>query len=229
MSQIKVITGNIFASGCQTIVNTINCEGVMGAGLALECRLRYPKMFEQYAHLCAQRQMDIGKLWLFRDASRWVLNFPTKKHWRQPSHTSYLKLGLQKFMQTYREKGIESVAFPLLGAQHGGLDRAQALELMLVHLEPCTIPVEIYRYDPSAADDVYDRFKALLGSSTDAQIQDATGLTRHRIGLLRTAIASPRVRQLNQLAQARGIGDKTLECAFSLTRMEALAGQASLL
>lgn len=229
MSQIKVITGNIFTSSCQTIVNTINCEGVMGAGLALECRLRYPKMFEQYAHLCAERQIDVGKLWLFRDASRWILNFPTKKQWRQPSHISYLKLGLQKFMRTYREKGIESIAFPLLGAQHGGLNPGRALELMHDYLEPCTIPVEIYRYDPRAADDAYDRFKALLASSTDEQIKNATGLTGHRIGLLRTAIASPRVRQLNQLAQARGIGDKTLECAFSLTRMASVPGQVSLL
>lgn len=229
MSQIRVITGNIFTSSCQTIVNTINCEGVMGAGLALECRLRYPKMFEQYARLCADGQIDIGKLWLFRDASRWILNFPTKKQWRQPSHISYLKLGLQKFMQTYREKGIESVAFPLLGAQHGGLDPARALELMQGYLASCTIPVEIYRYDPTAADDVYDRFKALLASSTDEQIRNATGLTGHRIGLIRTAIASPRVRQLNQLAQVRGIGDKTLECAFSLTRMASVPGQVSLL
>ncbi len=101
MQNVLVRKGNIFSSRCQTIVNTVNCVGIMGAGIALECRLRYPLMFDQYAKLCADAKLDIGQLWIYRAPERWVLNFPTKKHWRYPSKVEYLHLGLQKFMQTY--------------------------------------------------------------------------------------------------------------------------------
>ena len=97
-------TGNIFNTNNQTIVNTINCVGVMGAGIALECRLRYPSMYEKYINLCDQKKFDIGLLWVFRtnDPDRWILNFPTKKHWRHPSKKEYLYSGLRKFIETYK-------------------------------------------------------------------------------------------------------------------------------
>ena len=79
---IKIISGNIFTSKCQTIVNTINCVGVMGAGIALECRLRYPEMYKKYVELCENREISIGILWLYKSEDRWILNFPTKKHWK---------------------------------------------------------------------------------------------------------------------------------------------------
>lgn len=74
----KIITGNIFTTNCQTIVNTINCVGVMGAGIALECRLRYPDMHEKYIKLCMDNHIDIGLLWIYKSSDKWVLNFPTK-------------------------------------------------------------------------------------------------------------------------------------------------------
>lgn len=218
MSSVTVITGNIFTSSCQTIVNTVNCVGVMGAGLALECRLRYPQMFSQYVKLCESGELDIGKLWLYRGEDRWVLNFPTKKHWKFPSKESYLRLGLEKFMQTYVEKRVESVAFPMLGAQHGGLDQEQSLGLMQHYLKGCSIPVEIYRYDPEAPDDLYERFKsAVVGASVES-LKQATGLRANSVQLLKEAVESPRVHQLNQLAAFKGIGDKTVESAFAFMR-----------
>ena len=82
MTNITEITGNIFTSECQTLVNTVNCNGVMGAGIALEFKLRHPKMFEQYVEHCKRGRIDIGKLWLYKPSQdagdrRWVLNFPT--------------------------------------------------------------------------------------------------------------------------------------------------------
>ena len=228
MNTVNVLTGNIFTSRCQTLVNTVNCAGVMGAGLALECRLRWPVMFEKYVQLCEDGAMQVGRLWLYREPERWLLNFPTKKHWRQPSHESYLRQGLEKFMQTYQERGIQSIAFPLLGAQHGGLDPQRVLKLMLTTLENCDIPVEIYHYDANAPDELYEQFKRVLEDCDDAAIADATGIQAHRIKLLREATASPRIRQLNQLAAYPGIGDKTLERAFALTRMDAVPTQPGL-
>ncbi|MBF7728600.1 macro domain-containing protein [Pseudomonas sp. N040] len=215
MSNLAVVTGNIFRSRAQTCVNTINCVGVMGAGIAFEYRLRYPEMFQQYRLLCEQGQIAIGKLWIFKAMDRWVLNFPTKKHWRYPSQEDFLHAGLEKFMSTYKSRGISSVAFPLLGAQMGGLSAERSLEIMLDHLSPCAIPVEIYHYDPFAPDDLYEAFKNRFLELSDEQIKASSGLRSQSVEAIRKALADERVCQLNQLLKFEGIGDKTLEKAYS--------------
>lgn len=82
---IKIIKGNIFTSNCQTLVNAVNCVGVMGAGIALECRLRYFEMYNRYVALCEENKIEIGLLWIYKSPVKWILNFPTKKHWKYPS------------------------------------------------------------------------------------------------------------------------------------------------
>ena len=105
---------NIFDSQCQTIVNTINCVGVMGKGLALEMKNRYPDMFEKYKDFCEKGLIDIGKLWVYKHSDdKWVLNFPTKKDWRNKSEYEYIDKGMKKFVETYKEKGIKTIAFPM--------------------------------------------------------------------------------------------------------------------
>lgn len=226
MQNVSVRKGNIFSSGCQTIVNTVNCVGIMGAGIALECRLRYPPMFAQYAQLCADAKLDIGQLWLYKAPARWVLNFPTKKHWRYPSRVEYLHLGLQKFMDTYQARGITSVAFPLLGAQNGGLRADESLALMLHYLGQCSIPVEIYEYDPASADDLFDDFKAAFLQLPDAAIAQQSGLRLDAVRRIRDALQDPQLCQLGQLAQVPGIGDKTLEKSFAFIPRQAGAAAA---
>lgn len=212
---ISVFTGNLFRTRCQTVVNTVNCVGVMGAGIALECRLRYPDMFTHYGRLCAQGQFDVGRLWLYRTPDRWILNFPTKKHWKLPSRPEYLHLGLQKFLETYQARGITSVAFPLLGALNGGMRPEESLALMRQYLSQCAIPVEIYIYDPAAPDDVFDDFKSAFLALPDEVIKQHSGLRADGIRRVREALNSPHICQLNQLAQAPGIGDRTLEKSFA--------------
>ena len=133
MSNITIINGNIFNTKAQTIVNTVNCVGVMGKGIALVFKLRYPSMFDIYQDFCKQGLIGIGKLWIYKGDARdpWVLNFPTKTHWKLPSKYEYIEKGLQKFVETYKEKGITSIAFPLLGANNGGLDGKKVEELMI--------------------------------------------------------------------------------------------------
>lgn len=136
--------GNIFESKAQTLVNTVNCMGVMGKGLALEFKIKYPEMFTAYEKICKQGMLNIGKLWIYKAENRWILNFPTKYDWRKPSQEYYLELGLEKFIETYQQRGITSVAFPLLGASNGGLLPERSLEIMTYYLEKCEIPVTIY-------------------------------------------------------------------------------------
>ncbi|WP_415035158.1 macro domain-containing protein [Azonexus sp.] len=220
MSELKIITGNIFTTQHQTIVNTVNCVGVMGAGIALECRFRYPDMFQQYLKHCEARKIDIGILWIYKTDDRWILNFPTKKHWKYPSKEAYLHAGLKKFMDTHEAKGVRSAAFPVLGGQHGGLGVEQSIEIMESYLRHCSIPIEIYKYDPLAGDDIFDKFKERISALDLEVLKRRTGLRIDYIERIREALKNPSLRQLNQLAQVQGIGDKTLEKVFALVRDE---------
>ena len=147
MTTITIIENrNIFETQCQTIVNTINCVGVMGKGLALEMKKRYPDMFEKYKDFCQKGLIDIGKLWLYKhDDYQWILNFPTKKDWRNPSEYEYIEEGMKKFVETYQEKGIKTIAFPMLGCSNGGLNKDVVIQIMTKYLIRCkNLIVEIY-------------------------------------------------------------------------------------
>ena len=220
MSELRIISGNIFTTECQTIVNTVNCVGVMGAGIALECRLRYPAMYQQYAGLCKDGKIDIGTLWIYKATERWILNFPTKQHWKYPTKEEYLHAGLRKFMGTYEARKVESIAFPVLGAQNGGFEAARSIEIMESYLRDCPIRVEIYQYDPMAKDDLFDKFKERMSTLGLEDLKSATGLRSDYIERIRDVLQNPNMRQLNQLAKANGIGDKTLEKAFAFVRNE---------
>ena len=221
MSELRIISGNIFTSQCQTIVNTVNCVGVMGAGIALECRLRYPTMYQQYSALCNEGKISIGTLWIYKANERWILNFPTKQHWKYPTKEEYLHAGLRKFMDTYETKGIESIAFPVLGGQNGGLDAGRSVEIMESYLRRCPIKIEIYQYDPMSPDDLFDKFKERVLTLGLDDLSRVTGLRPDYIERIREALQNRNMRQLNQLAKVNGIGDKTLEKAFAFVRDEA--------
>ena len=215
---VQIIKGNIFTTKHRYIVNTINCVGVMGAGIALECRLRYPEMFKAYVDLCAKGQIDIGLLWIFKAQDRNILNFPTKKHWKNPSKIDYLHAGLEKFLLTYQSKNIESIAFPLLGADKGGIPQEASLEIMLSYLNQADINIEIYQYDPVAKDDLYDKTKEWLLSQKVESIASSAKLKPIYVSRLIEAMQSPKITQLNQLARIRGIGIKTMEKIFAIAR-----------
>ena len=96
---IEYIEGDIFESPAQVIVNPVNTIGVMGKGLALEYKKRYPQMFEKYKSVCEKKQLTIGKLMLLYEAVHWLLLFPTKENWRDQSKLEYIESGLQKSVQ----------------------------------------------------------------------------------------------------------------------------------
>ena len=216
---VTIINGNIFNSKAQTIVNTVNCVGVMGKGIALVFKLRYPNMFEQYQKLCAQRLIEVGKLWIYKgdNSDPWVLNFPTKTHWKLPSEYEYLEKGLQKFVDTYQEKGITSIAFPLLGAFNGGLEKERVMNIMQHYLSQCDIPIEIYLYDPTAADDLYETFKANWLSIPMHKKKEVTKIrTVKQIETIDKAVLSDNLHSMIELINYPGIGIKTMECCFKI-------------
>jgi len=142
---LKYIEGNIFDSTCQTIVNPVNCIGVMGGGLAYQFKVRFPEMNKTYVAACKSNLLRPGMLSLHKEStSRWILNFPTKDHYKDPSLMSYVENGLLKFVDTYEARGITSIAFPGLGAGLGGLDRDDVHVLFEKYLSNLPIKVEIY-------------------------------------------------------------------------------------
>lgn len=136
---------SLLDSDAQTVVNTVNTVGVMGKGLAAALKDREPEMFAAYKRICNQNLLDIGKLWLWRSSDQWVLNFPTKKHWRLPSKIEYIHAGLGKFVSTFEEKGIREIAFPRLGCGNGGLDWEEVRSVMHDYLNP--LPIRVYVHD----------------------------------------------------------------------------------
>ncbi|WP_044414190.1 macro domain-containing protein [Thiomicrospira microaerophila] len=217
---ITIIKGNIFRSQCQTLVNTINCEGVMGAGIALECRLRYPELYTRYQTLCQEKQISIGKLWIYKSTDRWILNFPTKNLWQLPSKPEYLKSGLFKFAQTYQQRGISSIAFPMLGADKGGLSASESQKIMLDYLDKLDLEIEIYQYDPYAEDDIYTDTKAWFFSQPIEYLSKTFRIRMAFLENLQRAFNNNKYCQLNQLAQVDGVGIKTLEKLFQASKQQ---------
>lgn len=217
-SNIRIIRGNIFNTKAQTVVNTINCVGVMGKGIALVFKLRYPLMFNIYKEYCKSKLINIGKLWLYKgdEDDPWVLNFPTKSHWKYPSRMEYIEQGLEKFVSTYKEKGITSIAFPLLGTNNGGLDKKEVLSLMHKYLSRCDIPVEIYDYDPKAPDDLFEKFKSIW-QSIDNSGRKSCGLRSiTQINAINAALDDDTIKSMIALINYDGVGMKTMEACFKM-------------
>jgi O-acetyl-ADP-ribose deacetylase (regulator of RNase III) len=211
---IKIITGNIFTTKCQTIVNTVNCVGVMGAGIAYECRLRYPIMYDRYVELCKEKKLNIGMLWIYKAEDKWIMNFPTKYHWKYESKEEYIEKGLQKLLETYKEKGITSIAFPLLGASNGGIPEEVSLRIMRKYLEKCDIDIEIYHYDSLAYDDLFLKFKEIWNVIPENELAKESGLRIDFVRKVKDAVNNDRIRSLSRLLTVKGIGDVTLEKSF---------------
>jgi len=216
---LRIVRGNIFTSESDTLVNTVNCVGVMGAGIALEFKLRYPAMFKEYEERCRRGEIVTGRLWCYETEEQGVpnvLNFPTKKHWKDPSRMEYLESGLCEFVRTWRDLKLTSVAFPILGAQHGGLDEAEVIGLMSRHLYRCDLDIKIYRYDPEAKDELIDQFRGRFGEKPAPALAREIGIKNQQATALSEALQ--RANTLGQLASFRGVGEKTLSRAFSVVR-----------
>ena len=144
---IYVKRGDILKSKMQTIVNPVNCKGVMGAGLAKKFKENFPKMYNDYVAQCKNEILKIGKPILWKNPNihgKWILNFPTKDNWRNPSQISWIEMGLKEIKKNYKAWRIKSIAFPALGCNLGGLSWIEVKPLMEKYLSSIDIPVELY-------------------------------------------------------------------------------------
>ncbi|HSY51034.1 MAG TPA: macro domain-containing protein [Thermoanaerobaculia bacterium] len=124
---IELASGNLMQAPVEALVNTVNTAGVMGRGIALQFRQAYPAMFRAYELACRTGDVNLGKMHVFDlgglvGGPRWIINFPTKEHWRAASRIKDIDAGLLDLVATIRRLGIHSIAIPPLGCGNGGLD-----------------------------------------------------------------------------------------------------------
>jgi len=151
-------SGDIFAGDWQAIVNPVNCVGTMGAGLALAFKKRFPAMFTAYRKKCLPStkpwdRIKIGLVWIWDTGNgawdvwggpQYVVNFPTKDDWRDPSKLEWISDGLTDLTYHIIDKNIESIAFPALGCGYGGLEFEDVKKLMEEKLGPLKISITVF-------------------------------------------------------------------------------------
>jgi len=132
MMQYK--TGDIFKEDAEAIVNTVNCVGVMGRGIALQFKKTYPENYKVYATACKQKQVQPGKMFVFETGEmlnpKFIINFPTKRHWRGKSRVEDIESGLKDLHTVIKKNNIRSIAIPPLGSGLGGLNWLQVKNLI---------------------------------------------------------------------------------------------------
>lgn len=131
---IRYARGDILEADAEALVNTVNCVGVMGRGLALQFKRAYPDNFRAYAAACARREIQPGRMFVFDTGEptnpRYIVNFPTKVHWRTRSRVEYIEVGLAALVAEILARQIGSIAIPPLGSGLGGLDWADVRPLI---------------------------------------------------------------------------------------------------
>lgn len=134
---ITEMQGDLLTSDVDALVNAVNTVGVMGKGIALQFRRAFPEMFDAYAKACRDGEVQVGQMHVWETGTaagtststvagpRFIVNFPTKQHWRAPSQLAWIEDGLTDLVRVIEENKIRSIAVPALGAGNGGLDWAQ--------------------------------------------------------------------------------------------------------
>ena len=133
---------SIFNLQTEAIVNTINCKGFMGKGIALEFSLRYPDLLIKYQQKCQKNEINIGKMFYYKTDNQIIVNFPTKDDFKLPSQYDWIKKGIKDFKNTYKFHNIASIAFPPLGCGNGELNFN--IVKKIIEEELVMEPIDIY-------------------------------------------------------------------------------------
>ena len=148
---IKYRKGNIIEANAEALVNTVNTVGVMGKGIALAFKKAFPTNFKIYKKACDDKSFKIGDLLITDTAQltpKFIVNFPTKEHWRGRSKMEFVEVGMKELVKAIKEKGIKSIAIPPLGCGNGGLDWEKVKPIILKELEAIKNEIEVIIYEP---------------------------------------------------------------------------------
>ncbi len=151
---IELTQGDILHADTEALVNTVNCVGVMGRGIALQFRKAYPENFKTYEAACARKEVRPGKMLVFDTGlltgPKYIINFPTKRHWKGKSKLQDIDAGLPALLEEVRNRGIKSIAVPPLGCGLGGLDWKTVRPRIIKAFEEFP-EVRVVLFEPSGA------------------------------------------------------------------------------
>lgn len=167
---IKFLQGDLLQSNAEALVNTVNTVGVMGKGIALQFKNQYPKNYKIYKEACKKGELKVGEVLVVKDGDilceKYIVNFPTKSHWRSSSKLSYIREGLAALKESIREYNIKSVAIPPLGCGNGGLDWNIVKPMIIDALGE--VDIDIFVYEPNL------QIKKILQSEEKSLIEKLT-------------------------------------------------------
>lgn len=212
----------------QTVVNTTNCMGIMGKGLALEFKIRFPEMFEDYVGRFKSGNLNPNEPYLYKTKDKWIVNFPTKNHWRYPSRLEFVDGGLKYFIQHYKEWGVKSIAFPRLGCTSGGLKWEQVKPVMEKHLSNLD-GVEIRIYLDDNCSEKENQIIRLFNELNKSKIKEAVKLTDKQIDSLISYIQNKgSLKRIRDLLEIKGIGPAAYKKAIGLGNVSKIQQQGFL-
>jgi O-acetyl-ADP-ribose deacetylase (regulator of RNase III) len=214
----KEIRGSIFNSKAQALVNTVNCVGVMGKGIALEFRRRYPKMFKEYRRVCEKGELQPGQILPYRDGETWILNFAIKNDWKQPSKVEWIESCLKDFVSRYRDMSIKSAAFPWMGAMNGGIPIEIIKKIMRSYLSNLTdIDIEVYDFDPDASDPLFEKLNNIVKSRylNIKDLSKISGIQARYMEKIIKALQEENIRSLPRLIESGIIGKTNIERLYA--------------
>lgn len=198
--------GNILQAEADALVNTVNCVGVMGRGIALQFKNAFPQVFKEYAAACKKEQMQLGKV-MVHDLNRlepphYVISFPTKGNWRGKSHLADIQNGLESLVAEVTRLKIESIAIPPLGCGLGGLDWGTVRPLIEAAFEP--LPhVRVLLYEPAGAPAVIAR-NPVKPKMTEGQAALLVLMRRYLVAVMDPSITLLEIHKLMYFMEAAG-------------------------
>lgn len=214
-SAVNIYQKSVFAAleeeGIKTIANTVNTMGVMGAGLALEFRLRYPEYFDDYHKRCASDLPGAGDVWLYRGSRGTpdIVSLFVKEDWKKPSKPEWIRKALERLSEIILSEGIERIALPLAGAGKGGINPKISLSITEEVLRD--VPSEVYICLDKLPSETEKRMLSRL-CSLDISALQKLGLTRAVSS--RVIEALTKVTRFREILSYPGVGIKSYETLF---------------
>jgi len=151
---VQIKSGDLLKEKTDAIVNTVNCVGVMGKGIALQFKQRWPKNFREYESASKRKEIKPGKMFIYDmgewEKPRYIVNFPTKVHWRGDSKLEYVEDGLRDLVKEVKRLGIKSISLPPLGCGNGGLDWDDVRELIFAAFKN-NPEIDVHLFEPKGA------------------------------------------------------------------------------